>query len=333
MKNRIISIITVTLLVTSAQLCSASVDSNTHNYARTSNLQVYLPREVVVEDSCFKLGQVGIIRGSESLVTKACDIALGRIAMPDQKIVVDRSTILSRLACCGIPTSDVTLTGAEEVLVKKQHRIIKSDEFVELAEKFLQQNPPVTSVCQFIPTRVPEALVLSELIGDIKLAPGLVESAGGNHVTVQVAVLVDGKEVTNRKVTFRLKYHCRTAVTLTEIKEGSVITPENVKIETTVSNYPEPANWRPPYGLIAKRKLPAKTVIKQNMVGALTPVVVVKRNETVVIRVERPGLIVTAVGKAMQEARAGEYVKVRNMDSQRIILCRVNEDGTVAPIM
>jgi hypothetical protein len=145
---------------------------------------------------------------------------------------------------------------------------------------------------------------------------------------------------------------------LIEIPEGAVITPENVSIETIVSNYPEPKDWplraasilsRPtesaltksspsgwlgwPYGLIAKTKMPAKTVIKKNMVSAVALAIAVKRNETVVICVESPGLIVTAVGKAMQEAHAGEYIRVRNIDSQRIILCKVNEDGTVTPIM
>ncbi len=333
MKGRIINIITATLLATLAQFCPASEDSNTRNDVSKSNLQVYLPREITVKDSCFRLGQVGIVRGNESLVTKACNIALGRISVPGQKIVVDRPTILSRLACSGIPTSSVILTGADKVLVKKQHRIIKISEFIEIAETFLQQNPPAASVCQFSPIRVPEAFVLPGSSEDIKLIPKLAKSDAGNQAKIQIGVLADGKEVAKREVTFRLKYHCRTAVTLAEIPEGSVLSPENVKIEATVSDYPEPSNWRPPYGLIATRRLPAKAVIRQNMVGAVAPAIVVKRNETVVIQVEKPGLVVTAVGKAMQEARAGKYIKVRNMDSQRIILCKVNEDGTVAPIM
>lgn len=333
MKSRIIRIITVAFLVTLAQLCSASVDSNTSDDARMSNLQVYLPREITVKENCLKLGQISVIRGNESILAKASDITLGKISAPGQKIVVDRSTILSRLACNGIHTSNVTLTGAEEILVKKQQRVIKSSEFVEQAKAFLKQNPPIASVCQFDPIRVPDDLVLSKLNEDIKLTPRLVESGVGNQATVQIAVFVDNKEFAKREVTFRLKYHCHKVVTLTEIPEGSIIIPENVKIETIVSNYPEPANWKPPYGLIAKRKLPAKTVIRQNMVGAVGPAIFARRNETVVIRVERPGFVVTAVGKALQDGRVGEYIKVRNIDSKRIILCKVNEDGTVSPIM
>jgi len=64
----------------------------------------------------------------------------------------------------------------------------------------------------------------------------------------------------------------------------------------------------------------------------VNPPVIVKRNRTVVIRIERPGLLITAIGKAMQDGRAGDYIKVQNVDSQRIIFARVNADGTVEPV-
>jgi flagella basal body P-ring formation protein FlgA len=69
------------------------------------------------------------------------------------------------------------------------------------------------------------------------------------------------------------------------------------------------------------------------MIIAAKAAAAVKRNENVIIRIEKPGLSVTAVGKAMQEGRAGEVIKVRNVDSQRMILARVGEDGTVEPVL
>jgi len=310
---------------------------------KDSLLQIYLPREVTIEEDYLKLGQVSIIRGEESLVAKASEITLGRLSVPGQKIVVDRPTILSRLACNGIPARKVTLTGAEKITVKKQHQVIKGSEFVELASAFLKKNLPARSVsakaglpdgsvCQLNPLWIPKDLFIGKLSKDVRLYPRLVKSSARNQAKVQIAVFADGKEVAVREVTFRLKYNHRTVVTLVEIPAGAVISPENVKIEKIVSNYPEPANWSPPYGLIARRRLPANTVIRPDMVGPVKSAVVVGRNETVVIRIERPTFLVTAMGKAMQKGQAGEYIKVRNLDSQRIILAKVNEDGTVEPI-
>jgi flagella basal body P-ring formation protein FlgA len=167
---------------------------------------------------------------------------------------------------------------------------------------------------------------------NVTLSPRLIQNGAPNQAKVRVSVLADSNEIGAGVVTFRLKFNCRTAVTLTEIPAGSVISPESVKIEKILSDYPEPAHWSPPYGLIARRSLSANTVIQPDMVGLAKPAVSIKRNETVVIRIEMPGLLVTALGKAMQQGRAGECIKVRNIDSQQIIVAKVNEDGTVEPI-
>jgi flagella basal body P-ring formation protein FlgA len=145
--------------------------------------------------------------------------------------------------------------------------------------------------------------------------------------------MADGKEIGVRDLLFRLKYQCRRVVTAREIPEGTVLAPEDVKIETVVADQPEPADWRPPYGLVAVRNLPANTELRTDMVNSPQSPVVVRRNETVVIRIDRPGLVVTAVGKVLQEGRTGDYVKVRNADSSRVIVCKVNADGTVEPIL
>jgi len=70
-----------------------------------SPLQVHLPREVTVQDSRLSLGQVSVVRGSGPMVAKASPIALGRLSLPGQELVLDRPTILSRLASSGIPAA------------------------------------------------------------------------------------------------------------------------------------------------------------------------------------------------------------------------------------
>jgi len=332
MNSKIVRTALITCLLVSAQFCQASANSKTNGLQEDSALQVYLPREVAIKDDCLRLGQVSIIRGKESLVAKASEITLGRFSVPGQEIIIDRPMVLSRLACNGIPASKVTLTGAEKIRVKQQRQTIKGNEFVELASSFLKKNPPGRSVCRWDPIRTPTDLVITGEGKDIKLSPRLAPSGARDQAKVQTVVLADGKQIGAREVTFRLKYNCRRAVTLVEIGAGTVISSDNVKIENTISSHPEPADWSPPYGLIARRRVPANTVLSPHMVGPAKPTVIVGRNQNVVIRIEKPGLLVTAIGTTMQDGRAGEYIKVRNVDSQRIILTRVNEDGTVEPV-
>lgn len=331
MSSKALSIILVTCLVTVFWFRETSANSEETSEGQDCALRVYLPREVTIEDETANLGQVGIIRGKKSLVAKASKITVGRLSVAGQEIVVDRQMVLSRLACNGIPSTEVTLTGAEEVTIKQQQKIIKSDRFVEQASSFLKGKLPADSVCQPEPIRTPEDMVVPQTIEQIELVAGLLPGAR-NQTKVQISVFADGKEVGTREVAFRLKYNGRRAVALVDIPAGALISPENVKIEEYLCDNPEPPNWRAPYGLVARRGIPANSVLRPSMVRHLKPDVIVNRNQNVVIRMERPGLSVSAIGKAMQKGSVGEYVKVRNVDSQRVILAKVNEDGTVEPV-
>ena len=319
------------VLVSCSVFCGASANSGTGDVPSDSALRVYLPREVTVEDGRLSLGRISIIRGSEPLVAKASEITLGRISVPGQKITIDRPMILSRLACNEIPASKVTLTGAEKITVKQRHQIIGSAQFVALASSFLKSTPPAASVCQWDPVRKPKDFIIPGTGKDTSFSPRLVHGSPKNQAKVEIDVLSGDKKIGQREVTFGLKYNCRHVVTKVDIPAGGIINTENVKIETAPSDYPEPAGWKAPYGLTARRRLAAKTVLRPNMVGPLKSPIIVKRNQNVIIRIETPGFVVTAIGKTIQDGRAGEYIKVRNVDSQRIILVRINEDGSVEP--
>jgi flagella basal body P-ring formation protein FlgA len=347
MNNRFLTFMVICCIVMLSKLSLAVDNSYTGDPNTHSFLHIHLPRQVTITSKILELGQISVIRGEESLVARAGKTTLGRFSVPGQKIAVDRQMVLSRLACSGIlqktphgAGSDVIFTGAQEVTVQRHQRIIKGSEFVDIAASYLKENLPACSAPQFStvlfsedPIRPPKDMVLPFPSKELELVPHLVESGARNQVKVQITIIVDNKKIGIREVTFRLEYESRKVVTKAEIPPGGLITPENVEIEKGVSNYPVSADFKSPYGLVAKHRLRPNTVVRPNMVGSVKPVVAVRRNETVLIRIESPGFLVTAVGISMQEAKVGEYVKVRNLDSQRVILCRVSEDGTVEPIL
>jgi len=302
-------------------------------YESDACLQVHLPREVTVRDSQLSLGQVGVLRGPGAMVAKVSKIGLGRFSAPGQKMVLDRPTVLSRLASSGISVAQVRLTGAESVTVRRRQKVIETEDFIAVAQEFLRQHSAARSVIKIIPVLKPKDLVLAELPEQISLIPQFTGRSSRGRATVQIRVTVDGRDMGTREIMFRLRYERHRVVTIGEIAEGTVLGPENVRIETVESDQPEPAGWQPPYGQVATRTLPANVEIRSGMSGSARSSVVVRRNETVQIRLERPGILVTAMGTALKEARAGEFVKVRNADSRRVILCRVKNDGTVEPML
>ncbi len=321
------------VLITCALLCQALADEKAKDLNDESEIQVYLPREITIKDSTLTLGKIGIIRGPESLAAKAGEITLGRFSTRDQKIVIERHIILSRLASHGISSSQVTLKGAEEVSISRLNKIVGSDEFVKMAGDYLKNNISNKSISKWNPVRRPKDLVIPGSGKDIKFVHRLVPGGARNQTKVEVVVFSGDELIGTREVIFAMRYNVRTAVTLVDIPAGTLISRENVKIEEGTSNNPEPVDWKPPYGLVAKRTLPAKTVLQPYMIGSAKSPVIIKRNQNVVIRIEKPGFLITAVGKAMQDGKIGEYIRVRNIDSQRIILAKVNEDRSVEPVI
>jgi len=295
-------------------------------------LQIYLPRKVIVKDSSLTLGSIGIIRGDEKLAAKAAGVALGQISVPGQEVVINSSAILSRLACSGIDVSKVTLTGAERVTAKQHKNVIDGGDFVALARAFLKGRLADRSISELKCVRTPQSVAVPETAGNIETTAGLLAGEDASRVRVKISVLADGVKLTDRQVDFRLKYNCRQAVTVCDIAPSEVITARNIKVERAVCDRPEPPGWTAPYGSLARRRLRAGTVLLPNMLKRPQGKVIIERNQSVLIKFEKPGLVVTAVGKALQQARAGDYLKVRNVDSQRIILTRAGRDGTVEPV-
>jgi flagella basal body P-ring formation protein FlgA len=298
----------------------------------STGLEIYIPREVTIKGDAIRLGDVCIIRGESGLAGKAGAIGLGRLSVPGQEIVIDRSLVLGRLAGNGISLSNVVFGGSEKVTIKRQERVIDGERFVEAARSFLVKDPGGSSSIKLDLLRVPKPLIVPGTSKDIKFSFRFLSSRSGSRPKVQVVVLADGKKVGSRDVSFLVRYHCRQMVAKVDIQSGVPLSEENIRVEKILSNYPEAANWSPGFGLISRRYISANSVISPRMIGSSSPELVFKRNAKVVIRIDSPCFLITATGKAISDGRAGEYVKVRNVDSNRIILCKVNSDGSVEPV-
>jgi flagella basal body P-ring formation protein FlgA len=158
-------------------------------------------------------------------------------------------------------------------------------------------------------------------------------SNGG--IKVRVAVFAGDKEIGVRFVDLRVQYSCRQIVARDNIPTGARITEQNTKVESVLSNNPESPDWKAPYGLVARRNISAGGVINAGMVRQIKPEILVRRNKHVAVVISRPGLAITAIGRALEDGHVGEYIKVqmRITDSSRTIIARVNNDGTVEPVL
>jgi flagella basal body P-ring formation protein FlgA len=298
-------------------------------------LRIYLPREVQVEKQVVTLGDVAVVRGRTEITEKAEDINLGRLSAPSRDMIISRAMILCRLTGDGFEAGDIEITGAEKVIVSQRRQVIRADKIIKEAESFLKESFPDKSVCRYETIGGVDDFVLPVEAKRIDLQASLAEDGSCNRMKVNVAIIADGAGVGVREVEFRPNYFCRQAVALRDIAQGEIITRDNIKVVQKVSRAAEASDWQVPYGMAAKRPIAANSLVTPGMVGPVQQEVLVKRNKHVAVVFERPGLSLAAVGKAMEDGRAGDYIKVRMQikDTPRIIYAKVKDNGTVEPLM
>jgi flagella basal body P-ring formation protein FlgA len=272
-------------------------------------LLIHLPREIAVDSNAVTLGQISVISGKEELVNKANTIVLGTIATPGQSLIFDRTLILSRLASNGIKGSKVGFSGANEITIKGKYQVVTSEEIVESARTFLAMSLPSGAICQSSPVKVPQQYIAPAGSSKPVFIPSLMKNNVSNMISVQINFMNGQQQMGTREVTFRLKYRSHDVIATKEIAAGETLSCDNIKVTDSISDEPEAANWGPPYGLTAKKRLHFNTVIMPEMMTAAQEELAIEKNKNVVIRIDNPILTITATGKALQNGKTGECIK------------------------
>ena len=295
-------------------------------------LRIYLPRTVRTDENALALGSISVIRCQDKDLAKRAEaVAMGRAPWSKEQIVIDRPTILSRLASAGIRPGRVRFSGAEKAAVRRDEKVIQPEAILKAAEDVLEKERPGPTGCRWRLCGAVEALVIPAC-GDSRLQAKLVTEAPDDRVKVRVSVVADGRRLGGRELLFRCVYPARQAVTIKDIPAGGVISKENARMETVmVERRPKP-DWTSPFGMIVTRRLPAGVVIPHGLIHPAKSAVIVRRNQTVVMRIQGFGFTVSAIGQALENGRRGDVIKVRNVDTKRVITARVGSDGTVRPL-
>jgi flagella basal body P-ring formation protein FlgA len=313
-------------------LCVSLVASGGEDPAGAATLEIYLPREIKVEGDGLTLRDISLISArDEALVETARAIKMGRGPWSTEYLLLTRRTILARLASCGIDSDRVVFKGAREVKVLRDERTIAPSTILSAARKHLSALAAGRDDVSFQAVRDPSPI---RVPGGSKptLRAALRDGGPSGYRIVRVEAMDANESLGGVDVLFRLRYAVRKVVTSEPIAAGETITSRNTRVVKVASTSPEGA-FRPPYGQIAKVDLPSGGEVRDAVVRNPAPTVAVQRNEVVEMRIEGEGFAVRAFGQALQDGTVGEWIKVRNIDTKRIVAAEVKPGGYVQPQM
>jgi len=295
-------------------------------------VHVYLPPAVASGAERLTLGAVCIVRCDEAALEARLDgIAMGRGPWAQEEILLQRPTILARLASSGVPASRVRFHGAEAVRVRRGQRTIKADRLLRAARTYLDRHHPAGPDARWRVVAEPEGLAV-EAGADAALSVAPVGDAPAGLVRLRVTARANERELGATVVSFRRVYRRKVATAVRDLQPGETITPDNARVELVDVEQRPSRPWAPPFGLVTAAPVPAGRAIRPDVLHPPAAGVLVERNATVMMQIEGPGFRVTGVGLALEDGRAGDTVRVRNTDTKRIVTARVMPDGTVRPV-
>jgi flagella basal body P-ring formation protein FlgA len=304
-------------------------------FAADASVQIHLPRNITVETATLTLGTVAVVQSADpALEAKASAVAVGRAPWPREELVLDRTTLLARLAAGGITPSQVKLTGADKVAIVRAVLTMRGEELGQAAAAHLDRTCPLQQGGRWQAVRLPKDVTVPSG-GPLQIEPHLASGdAASGLARVDVSVSQDGRSCANEQAHFKAVYKERRAVAVMDLPAGVTLTTENVEIREFPSDRPEPAGWKPPYGQVASEATKGGCVVRPSA-GKQAPEAekLISRNDTVTMKIEGDGFTITALGQALDDGRSGAFIRVRNVDSGRIVVGKVKSDGSVEPVI
>lgn len=301
-----------------------------YNRAPKKQAKIYLPRNAKINTAQIKIDDVGIITGSDELSQKLGNVMLGRAPFPGQKMKISRDVIVSQIAAAGVNTSSVLLTGASEIVVVREASEFSAKDIIAKAREFIDNTQEDESILWDVVNK-PGAIVISRHLRTTDLKCQYAKQSPKGQRNVIVSAYVDGIKVASRTVWFRATYTVRQVVATKFIKQGEEINSSNAKIVEKKSTR-KIQNVTNPFGRKAYRGIQAGAVITTAMLASKKPLIVVKFNQTVQIKITGPGWKIATLGKALGRGSVGDIIRVRNIDSKKIIVCRIDKSGDVVPV-
>lgn len=274
------------------------------------------------------LGEIADLEGgSEEERAALARLVLGQAALPGAERQITLASVLVRLRGAGYPEERFILLGPEAVTVRTAGRILTARE----AEPAL-----LSSLYRYLPStewqlevrvlswpssvRVPEGKLALEM----ELSPQELRRAFSTGVLQpSVRALVEGREVASFRPRLEVLARGAVVVAAVDLPLHRVLAREDLLLQVRpLKGLPADVAWDGE-DLLGQRLVRSVRAGEVLRLGAVEPVPVVEKGAEVVLTLRYRGVVVTAVGRALEDGGQGEIIRVQNVDSGKILQGRV----------
>ncbi len=291
------------------------------------SLHIQLHEEALVTENFIRLGDIATITPDNDEAKQWTNRQVNRSpALGESKIIYANSLIESFQYVKGADT--IQWSGPENITVKRKGQTVSKEQLKQIIAEFLQQNQdklPQADM-RFTSVRAPEKIILPD--GDIIYTvtpskPGILGST-----SFSIIFQLDGKTVKNCTVRGKLEAISEVVTAAVNVRRGTILTADKIKLaRVDISNldatYPATDMV---IGMQATRTIRAGRAIDDKNVE-IAPVI--KKGERVKIVASKGSLQISTNGIAIMDGRPGDFIRVKNTNSSKLVYCQVYAPGIV----
>ena len=232
----------------------------------------------------------------------------------------------------GGDSSHVQMRLPDRIVVSRQSVQVSQEEIEGIFRKFVMENAPWKPediVIQRISFSGLPSLPAGHMTYEV--VPLQRERFIGN-VSVSVNFIVNGEKVRTLGVTGKVDVYQNVYLASRALRQNDVVTPADLELQRiNISEAPDRYITQPDQAL-NKRLMRNIGVHQPITLKDVDKPLILKRGDAVTIVYSQPGLHVTAKGTAKEDGAQGATIRIANINSNKIISCRVLDSETVQAI-
>jgi flagella basal body P-ring formation protein FlgA len=292
---------------------------------------VELKQEASIRSEVMHLDDVATLRGSDpNQLRKLARIELGPSPEFGSTLTLSRQQIQTSIQkALGASLSDVAFAGAAAVQIGRQGRHLDPDEIVAALKAHIlettswnESEVEIRSVGNLGGIELPP--------DDARLRlPSGAALTGRKKISALFEIVQAGRILRSFWVSAEISIRAQILTASRKIPFNRVITAED--ISEIVTEIPDlrasyPRRREDLVGKVARRSFSAGAALNCD---AFTDPFLVRHGDTVQLRLERNGLVLTALAKAEQDGRLGQVITIRNLEFSTPLKAQVTGRGEV----
>lgn len=281
-----------------------------------------------VETVAITLGDIADFDTDSEMAKALATKTVGQAGQPEQDVTLDAATIIKQLVSSLSLPADILWSGAASIKIHRTGITIGPEKIQQILDEYFADHKddlPKADIRYIVDNMpIPFVLPAGELKWDITPSdPNIIGSS-----RFSLIFKVDGKVRKNMSLPGHFEAMAPVAVAAVQTARGTILGPQHIVMETkdiTKLQYPC-LDASQLAGKMALKNIKAGAVIELSAVQAPP---LVRKGEVVKIILNHGSIFLSTMGIARTNGAKDEIIRVQNINSNKILQCRVSAAGLV----